>query len=277
MRAVLLLLLVGMLALCAGAGATEARDGAAPQDIGWLDAQRAANGIPSPVAVQPDWSARCDAHITYMQKTRQFGHAEDPSSPLYSAAGSWAARYSILSLGRRWGPGNDPWESSPLHLVLLMDPELAKIGIADRAGYVCATAWPGFTRTLPGKTTVVTYPGDGSTIYSHELDKELPFTPESIVGLKGATGPNLLVYVWGSVLGNPTAAARISITAATLTSDHGSVPLRWVDHTTPTIGPYLPAASGVLIPVTPLAAGATYTASVTFSDHQRHSWTFKTK
>ena len=274
-RSALSILLIAVISVSAVASASAVGEGTVLQDIAWLNAQRAANGIPSPVSENRDWSMECDAHVTYMQKTRVFGHVEDPSSPFYSSGGSWAGLHSILAFGLRWGANSDPWESSPLHLVLLMDPQLARAGIADRAGYVCMTTWPGFTRTPPAKTVVITYPGDGTDIASREVDRELPLTPQGVVGLNGATGPNLLVYVWGPVL-RSRAAQSISITAASLTGAHGPVPLKWVDHTTPTIGPYLPAASGILIPVRPLDAGVTYTASVTFSDHQSHTWTFKT-
>jgi hypothetical protein len=275
-RAALSIGLLGVIAVFAVASAAAVPDGTVSQDITWLNAQRAANGIPSAVSQNLAWSTKCDAHVTYMQKTHLFGHVESPSSPYFSAAGSWAGLHSILAFGLHWGPNRDPWETAPLHLILLMDPQLASVGLADRGGYICMTSWPGFTRTPPGNTTVVTYPGDGGTIAASEYDKELPVTPQGVVGLHGATGPNLLVYVWGPVV-RSRAAAAISITDATLTGAHGSVQLKWVDHTTPSIGPYLPVASGILIPVEPLDAGATYTASVTFSDHQSHSWTFKTK
>jgi hypothetical protein len=269
------MLLLGVVAVFAVASATAVGGGTVSQDIAWLNAQRAANGIPTPVSQNIDWSMKCDAHVTYMQKTRLFGHGESSSSPYYSAGGSWAALHSILAFGLNWGPNSNPWESAPLHLILLMEPQLASVGLADSGGYICMTSWPGFTRTPPANTTVVTYPGNGTTIAPSEYDTELPVTPQGVVGLHGATGPNLLVYLWGPVVRSPAAAA-ISITDATLTGSHGSVALKWVDHTTPSIGPYVPVASGILIPEQPLDAGATYTASVTFSDHQSHTWTFTT-
>jgi hypothetical protein len=280
MRKALALCLVAAAVLTAGAAAraaaTRAQGNTAAQDIAWFNAQRDANGIPAGIVENPEWSADCDKHITYMLKNNVFGHEEDPSKPFYTDEGNWAGTHSVLSMGDSWGASYNPWETAPIHLAQLMDPQLAEMGVADRNGYVCATTWPGMERTPPDTTTVVTYPGDNTTTYASEDAAESPFTPEDIVGLKGATGPNLYVYEWGPVLNDYWTAAQVSVSTATLTGPEGSVPVKWVDHTTDQIGDYLPEASGILMPVHPLRAGATYQASVQFSDGTQYSWTIKT-
>jgi hypothetical protein len=259
-----------------GAGGGVAGNTAA-QDIAWFNAQRAANGIPAGIVENPEWSASCDAHITYMQRTNTFQHEEDPSSSFYTARGEWGGTHSVLAGGSSWGADRDPWETAPIHLAQLMSPQLAEMGVADRDTFVCATTWPGMDRPTPTAAGVVTYPGDGTTTYADEVPAESPFTPEDILGMPSGvrTGPNLYVYLWGPVLDDYWTAAKISVAAATLTGPDGPLPLRWVDATTPKIGPYLPPASGILVPP-PLLHGATYTAGVQFSDGTQHTWTFHT-
>lgn len=252
--------------------ATAVLDHPASQDLAWFNAQRRNNGLPAGIVENPTWSARCDKHITYMEKTHAFGHHEDPRSPYYSQDGDWGGSNSVLSWGDTWTSARNPWETAPIHLAQLMSPQLAEMGIADRDGYVCATTWPGFDRPLPLETAIVTYPGSGSTIYARESPAESPFTPEDIVGIAGDTGPNLYIYEWGqTVTGDET------IASAQLTGVDGNVSLRWVDHTTAKIGPYLPEASGILMPVHPLKPGARYEATVTMSDGASRSWTFETQ
>jgi hypothetical protein len=249
----------------------------AAQDIAWFNTQRAANGIPSGIVENAEWSAACDAHITYMQRTNTFQHEEDPSSPFYTEQGEWGGTHSVLAGGSGWGERSSPWETAPIHLAQLMSPQLAEMGVADRDNFVCATTWPGMDRPTPTAAGVVTYPGDGTTTYADEVPAESPFTPEDILGMPSGvrTGPNLYVYLWGPVLDDYWTATTISVAAATLTGPEGAVQLRWVDHTTSKIGPYLPPASGILVPP-PLRPGAVYAADVQFSDGTQHSWSFRT-
>src|SRR5665213_1493258 len=138
------------------AAAARTSSNSASQALAWFNAQRAANGIPGDVAENVDWSAKCDKHITYMQKSGQFGHEEDQASPYYSADGEWGGTHSVLAMGDTWSADHNPWETAPIHLAQMMSPELAEMGIADRANYVCATTWPGFSRTIPDQLSVVT-------------------------------------------------------------------------------------------------------------------------
>lgn len=274
------LLLLAALACVLVPAATASRSGkgnTAAQDIAWFNAQRAANGIPAGITENTDWSAKCDKHITFLEKAGgSLRHEEEPSSPFYTDDGEWGGTHSVLSQGDSWGADYNPWETAPIHLAQLMDPQISEMGIADRDGYVCATTWPGYERTPPDTTSVVTYPGNNTTIYASENPAESPFTPEDIVGLSRETGPNLYAYIWGPVLSDYSQSFQISVAAATLAGPEGAVPVKWVDHTTAKIGPYLPEASGILMPVHPLKPGSSYQASVTFSDGTHYSWTFKT-
>ena len=56
--------------------------------------------------------------------------------------------------------------------------------------------------------------------------------------------------------------------------------VRFIDHSSPDVGPYLPAGSGMVIPVHPLERGATYTATVVLANRTSRitrTWSFVTR
>ena len=259
----------------AAAGAAFAGSGAAPGAIlAALNSQRIANGIPGRVQENASWSEKCARHIAYMGSTGTFGHSEDPSSPAYSAGGNWAGENSVLAHGSSW-PDADPFANAPIHLIQLLSPELHRVGIEAASGFVCVTTWPGYVPSTTKTPTVFTVPGDGARgVPAAETADEQPFVPGDVVGLPRGTqtGFNMMVYAEG--VRDPWHA---HITAATLTGPHGAVALRTVDRTNATIGPYLPAGSGFIIPVVPLEPATTYKASVVFGNGEaRRSWHFTT-
>lgn len=247
-------------------------------DLASLNALRAANGIPAGIVENPSWSQACRQHVTYMRRTQTVTHAEDPASPWFTEAGNWAGTNSVISVGNVWRPDRFIWETAPLHFSQLLAPQLAQTGIADDDQYVCMTTWVGYTRPLPPATSVVTYPGNGTVIYASESTAEWPTTPAQALGLVQPTGPHLYVYEWGPVLQMLSAAGggTVGIAAASVVGPGGPVDVRWIDRTTAEIGVYLPAASGIVIPVQPLRADTAYRATVEFTNGVRHAWTFST-
>lgn len=240
------------------------------EELGWLNQKRAANGIPAAITLDPEWSARCAQHIDYLWRTQTIVHAEDPASPWYTEAGNWAGTRAVLSLGATWTATDFIWEYAPFHLAQLLAPQLDRSGIADARGYTCVTTWPGYTRPLPAVDQVVTYPGNGTTIYPSMTAREVPTTPAEALGLRNPTGPHLYAYQWGPSLAS---GAEITIAGARLVGPDGPVAVRWIDRSTPTVGLYLPAAAGIVIPVRPLASGA-YTATVAFTNGVSRTWSF---
>ena len=164
-----------------------------------LSRQREANGIPGGLIEQADWSAGCAKHNYYGAQTGELSHSEDPSSPYYTAEGSWAAENSVLASGSSWSQGN-PWEEAPIHLIQLLAPQLSEMGAAENDNHNCATTWPGYHRPEPAGLIAYSYPGNGVTgVVPTERAAESPFVPGDQVGLPAgtATGRHLLVYLSG--------------------------------------------------------------------------------
>jgi hypothetical protein len=270
-RTALIVVIAGLIAaaVTASAGAD-----AHPGILAALDAERAANGIPAWVRENTGWSTKCAEHVRYMADTGSLTHDEDPSSPAYTKDGSWAGDNSVLALGVSWGD-SDPFATAPLHLIQLMSPELRQVGVAtDSQGYLCVTTWPGYDSAGWHRRTVYTYPGNGATnVPFAERADEFPFVPGDFVGIKrGAlTGFNIMVFAEG--IRDPWTA---HIAVATLSGPDGTVSVKTVDRTTPTVGEYLPPGSGFVIPTSPLQPGTLYRASVRYTDGLRHTWHFVT-
>lgn len=268
-----------VLTVALAASAPLAAAGTPVEDLAWLNAKRAANGLPSGIALNADWSAKCARHLDYMRATSTVVHPEDPTSPHFSTDGNWAGMHSVLASTVPWTADTFIWETAPLHLAQLLAPQLSQVGIADDGQLACVTTWPGYLRPAPSTNSVVTYPGNGSTIYASEVTEEWPITPAEALGLPNPTGPHLYAYAWGpaSVAGVTPDGRPLAIRTATLRGPHGPVELRWVDAATPEVGQYLPTASGILIPTRPLDERAAYVATVTFTDGTTHAWGFTTQ
>lgn len=251
--------------------ALPAAAGTPVEDLAWLNAKRAAAGIPGDVALDPGWSEACAAHVAYMRRNAIVAHEEDPGLPGFTAAGDWAGRNGVLASAEPWTAQRFIWERAPLHLAQLLAPQLAKTGIADDGQLVCVTTLPGYTRPSPARARVVTYPGNGESIYASEIAEEWPQTPAEALGLPQPTGPNLLAFRWGGASDGDTGVRR-----ARLDGPAGPVRVRWVDRLHPDLGPYLPPDAAVIVPVAPLARDAYYTAQVEFDDGTMHVWGFST-
>lgn len=262
-------LLAGLLALAGltlPATAHGALDSAGA--IAALNAQRAANGLPAGIVENASWSADCAAHTDYLKLNGgTLSHEEVAGRPGYTENGAWAGSNSVLSSGPDWFDGGlNPFESAPIHLMQLLAPQLAVAGAATSTGPYgvigCMTTWPGYTRPNPATPVLLSYPGNGRTdVPAVEVADEMPFVPGDFVGLPdGAeSGPYLYALAWGT--------GRGQLVSASLTGPDGPVAIRTVDNTTSTdrgnLGSYLPPG-GMLIPVAPLTARATYTATAVF-------------
>jgi hypothetical protein len=254
---------------------TTARDAA--RDLGYLNAERAALGLPAGIVENTRWSTECAAHDHYLSENHLLQHPENLSQRGASVGGAWAGESAVLSEGARWRSDHNPWENAPIHLNQLFSPSLSVIGIDESRGYVCATTWPGMLRPAVTTDTIFTYPGNRSRgVPASEDANEEPFVPGQFVGIpEGRTaGRELFVY-----LNRPgeVGQAPVTILSAKMSSAAGPVHVRWVSTTTNEIGTYL--AGGIVLPVKPLTRGTKYTVSVTIKDgagELSHRWSFTT-
>jgi hypothetical protein len=263
LRRLAVLLAVALLAPAAHAGTPT-------DDLAWLNEKRSANGIPAVIALDAEWSAACALHVAYMRATGTVTHAQDPSSPAYTAAGNWAGTHAVLASTEPWTATRFIWERAPLHLAQLLAPRLERMGIADDGQLVCATTLPGYTRPAPAGLQVVTYPGNGSRIYPSEIAEEWPSTPAEALGLPQPTGPNLITYRWGG------ATDDIGVRRVRLDGPAGPLRARWIDRDHPDLGAYLPTGAAIVVPAAPLVRDAYYTALVEYDDGALHVWGFTT-
>ncbi|MDQ8043446.1 MAG: CAP domain-containing protein [Solirubrobacteraceae bacterium] len=231
----------------------------ASQMLGAINAQRASAGIPA-VSTRSDWSAACGQHDAYMAGNRILTHAEDSANSLFTQTGSWAASHSILARDSTgFASAGNPWTSSPLHQFQALHPWLRTTGIDVTNGYACMVTLAGRDGGYTDDAKLVTYPGFGGTVPTSETARESPFVPGADVGLPEGTttGPHLFIYPLG-----PQHYDKVDVRSASLTASDGSdVPLRWVDTTSARSGPYL-AGGAILIPVSPLSEGQTYSLRV---------------
>jgi hypothetical protein len=249
--------------------------------LAYLNAERRRWGLPSAVTANPDWSQACAAHDAFDHLNHVVEHPEN--HPLgKSAGGAWAGANSILTGGPSdWEPEANPFENAPFHLNQLFTPDLSVVGIDSSQNGVCVTTWPGifYPQFTPG--TVFTYPGDGTTGFPpQESAYEWPITPPQLIGLKEGTvtGREIFVYEEPGICIVGLCVELLSapdVTAASLIGPSGPVPVKTVNDGLET--------GAILIPTSPLAGNARYTASVTLAakedtgvPQEVHQWSFVT-
>jgi hypothetical protein len=264
-RGVRLPALVALLAVVAGAvvaPSAASADVGGPDIVSFLNAQRAANGIPAGITEDAAQSSACAAHDNYGRLNGVLVHDEDPAKPGYTAAGRTAAQTSVLYQGAGpWSAARNPFETAPIHLHQLLAPRIDKMGAAETQGWGCATTFFSRNRPAPAANIAYTYPGDGATGWmTSEVAAEGPYTPGQQVGIPAGTrtGPYLYVSFDGPAL-DPFAKA--SGATATLMGPEGPVDVAVVDNTTNGVGDLLPTGMEV-IPRAALRPDASYTASV---------------
>ncbi len=248
----------------------------AGRDLAALNAQRRRDGVPADVVLNPRWSQECAAHDDYEAANGVLQSAEDPTANDASPGGAWAGLNSDLAEGR-WTRAATPWANAPIHLLALLAPSLSVTGIDDSPTLQCAVTFPGMLGRWTSPDAITTVPGPGETgIATSELARETPFTPVQFVGLRATrrTGRELFVYLnRDGELGQ----APVRILHATLQAGGRTVPVRWVDSATRTIGSYL--AGGIIIPPAPLRPATRYRARVVVRDGARtltRAWSFVT-
>lgn len=275
-RSGLLSMMAALLLLCcvgAAAAPLAHADASGSDIVGWLDAQRVANGLPA-VTEDATASAGCLEYAQYLTRRPGTAGLYPPGVPAgLGPAGASVVADSIIYWTRTgmpslpnpgpWTATQNPYEEAAFHLPFLLAPRLARLGAAESGDYGCATAKGGDDRPAPGADITYTYPGDGATGWTTSQWMPPGDRPGEQTPVMGpVTGPHLYVFFDGPDF-DPTAPAKAHVTAASLTGPGGvDVPVDTWDDTTAEVPADLP--SGVqLIPVAALAPSTTYTASVT--------------
>jgi hypothetical protein len=270
-----LALIVGALS----APATAAADVSGPAIVGFVNAQRAANGIPAGITEDPALSDGCAKHNDYSSRNNTLGHSEDPSLPGYTPEGDAAARTSVLySGGGPWTAVTNPFETAPIHLHQLLAPRISRMGASENSGYGCATTQGVRDRPAPPSNVTYTYPGDGANDwFQSQTASEGPYTPGERVGIPAGTrtGPYLYVMFDGPDLSGFESAGEAK---GSLAGPGGEVPVAVADNTTEGLEGYLPTGAEI-IPRIPLAPSTTYTAKIAATVDGKpfaYAWRFTT-
>ncbi|HEY6761563.1 MAG TPA: hypothetical protein VI318_18830 [Baekduia sp.] len=210
--------------------------------VGFVNAQRAANGIPAGIVEDAAASAACAAWIA---------SGEHDAGP----AGEWSWEdYPYAVDQGPWTAANDPFERHPYQLPLVLAPRLATLGAAEVNGRGCATLMTLGTRPAPAHDVTYTYPGDGmqDVRTSQLLDTEIQPTDRF-----DESGPVLYAFFDGPDL-DPADTSATKTTSASLTGPGGAaVAVDAHDFSTP----FLPTEVQ-LVPRAALAPFTTYHASV---------------
>ena len=258
----------GVIALALGSvGAAGARaDVTGPVIVGYVNAQRAAQGIPAGILHDAALSDGCAKHNAYGRLNNVLLHDENPALPGYTPQGDVAAGTSVLYRGTTWTATRNPFETAPIHLHALLAPRLDRMGASEDQGYGCATTTASRARPAPSTDRSYTYPGNGTTGWVlSQVASETPYTPGEKatppIPANTRTGPYLYVMFDGPTVTLQDIAEGSS---ATLTGPQGPLTVRVVDNGTPGLEGYLPTGMQV-IPVAPLLPATTYTASVAAS------------
>ena len=243
-------------------GAAPASAATSSEAVGFLNAQRSANGIPGNVQVDSYRTTGCKNHNVYMD-TYGLGHGEDTSKPESTPEG---ADYSNTGEVLAQGSGGftattNPWDAAPLHQTLLFDPRVNKAGYDEHNSFTCMRF--GFDSSGVPAPVFYAYTGNlgrKDVPHSVTVQGEGPYAPQEAVGIPQgvATGPNILVFTAGFGSSNHAASYL-------LTGPRGPVEVKMVDSTTPPPSgqSYKPFdTGGDLIPVHPLDGFTTYDVAV---------------
>jgi hypothetical protein len=110
--------------------------------LGYYNADRAANGLPSVNVINPAMQQGCLNHDNYMALNHEMVHGEQPGKPGYTPQGNYrdgAGGGEVLAedVSSGWTASYEPWRTAPIHLYLLFDPTVYQVGYANAYGLQC--------------------------------------------------------------------------------------------------------------------------------------------
>ncbi len=260
-------------------------DAAWPEQVGYI---RSLAGLPG-VTENSAYTDGCYNHARYMVKTDDVNHEEAPG-PWYSDAGNQAALNSVLFV---YGDTTiatrtvfNSWMTGAFHGVSLIDPRWQTTGYGSFAEDIgvwkfgaCMDVNRGLGDVPVGVTYPVFWPGNGTTIpVLRFVGPESPDPLSSCPGYTSPTGPPIYL-----LMGDGTTVP--TVTASSFQGDSGALDHCIFDESTyanpnatfQQIGRDVLGARDavILLPKAPLAAGKTYTVSITVNGVAR-TWSFNT-
>ncbi|GAC1327796.1 MAG: hypothetical protein NVSMB17_02330 [Candidatus Dormibacteria bacterium] len=253
---------------------------------GWLptvNAYRASAGLP-PVTEDAAQSAGDAAHAQYMVQNGVAGHSEDPAQPGFTPAGAMAAQQSNVLTTSKIDTSDEEavamWMVSPFHAVGIIDANLATTGYGSQRTAGAEVQMGAALNVVAGRAQspavqgAVMWPGDGSTVPLVAYPgNEAPDPLSGCAGFVAPTGLPIILETGGAAM---VSSATIAASGTVLPSCEfdGS------NYSNPTAadqanGRALLTARGavVLVPRSPLKAGAVYTVTETVNA-VAYTWKF---
>lgn len=255
----------------------------------YLGYYRAAARLPG-LSENTGWSDGAFKHARYMVENQTAANSETPGNPWYTAEGAAAAANSLLQLQ---GNGNlsdrqalDQWMQWPFHALDILDPALGSTGFGSyrrEAGTFDLAAALDVRRGLgavpPGVLYPLKWPDHNTTVYLTAYDGfEQPDPLTSCPGFGLGVGSGLPVILQiGAGDQTPVVTAHSFKRGATVL-EHCVFDETSYTNSNATLQAQGRASLGardaiVLIPKLALAAGNSYTASITVNG-QEITWTF---
>lgn len=227
--------------------------------VGFLNAERAANGLPAGLTEDTAASAACAAWTGAQHPTS----GPQPTPP--SGATTWSDGTGLGGLGP-WTATQNPFAPYTMALTTYLAPRLASLGAAESNGVGCVTATD-TSRPAPAADVTYTYPGDATTGARTSQLSASPsgFTFDPATGALAdppqTTGGAAYAFFDGPDF-DPAHPAAAKATSASLTGPGGAdVPVYVRDATTAVSTASMPTEVQ-LVPKAELKPFTTYTASV---------------
>jgi YVTN family beta-propeller protein len=263
---------------------------ATPPTPSWLDYVNYYRAIANllPVTENPAWSDSDWKHSRYMVKNDYLGHDEDPSNPWYTPEGQTAAQNGNTMVSSSSTATDsyaiDFWMRGPFHAVRILDPALFQVGFgsyreADGGWQMGATldVIRGLG-TIPSSVSFpIEYPGDGRTIGLRSYTGgEWPDPLSSCPGYATPSGLPIILQIGpGNLVPSVTAHSFKQGSTALEHCIFDETNYVNPDSYTQGVGRGVLSSRDaiVLVPRSPLTAGATYTVSIT-TNSQTYTWAF---
>lgn len=257
---------------------------AGPEWLQYVNYHRALAKLP-PVTENKEWSRGDELHAKYMVKNNVIGHSESPTNQYYTAEGHAAAQNgNVFLMGATSYIGThedaiNAWMTGPFHMLGIIDPRLEASGFGGYHEEIGGMQRYGATLDVlrgrgsvpAGVTFPIRYPENGRHIPNLSYGgNESPNPLVTCSGYRPPTGPPIALQLG-------TGAVTPNVKESEFRTGGEELPHCVFDETT------YPAGVGrsgldtrdavILMPRSPLTAGAQYTVSIEVND-ETYTWSF---